>query len=298
MPGPYGEADGWGQPPGPLRTSGTASWSVAAGVLSFTCLFGVGGALAITLGWIAHHEIERSGGRLGGKGLASAGIGLGIANLVFSVVGAAALIALAVRPEPPSSAVAPRPAPTFVAVPPAGTAPAPLPKTAEAPPAAGSAAAPSLPVLPPRIGKIAIVEASPAGDTFEAQLQGQLRESSKAGERLVLWTVRTDCEPCEGVAQALSDARMQRALAKVRLLRADAGSFPQELRLLGIPGGQVPGFTLLDAHGQAVDHINGGEWDADIAVNIAPILDKFLRRSLTERRYPWARPLREGETSL
>jgi hypothetical protein len=295
MPGPYGEADGWGEPPGPLRTSATASWSVAAGVLSFTCLFGVGGALAITLGWIAHHEIERSGGRLGGKGLASAGIGLGIANLVFTIVGAGALIALAVRPEPPSAAVTPRPAPTFVAVPPAGT-PA-LPQTAEAPPA-GSAAAAGLPVLPARIGKIAIVEASPAGDTLEVQLRSQLRESSKAGERLVLWTVTSDCEPCEAVGRALSDARMQRALTKVRLFRADAASFPRELRLLGIPGQQVPGFTLLDAQGRVLDHIHGGEWDADIPANIAPILDKFLGRSLTARRHPWARPLREGETPL
>ncbi|HEX2875387.1 MAG TPA: DUF4190 domain-containing protein [Polyangiaceae bacterium] len=300
MPGPYGEAEGWGEPPGPLRTSGTASWSVAAGVLSFTCLFGVGGALAITLGWIAHNEIERAGGRLGGKGLASAGIGLGIANLVFTIVGAGALIALAVRPEPPSTAVTPRPAPTFVAVPPAGTTPSAAPQAADAPPP-GSAAAPDLaglPVLPPRIGKIAIVEASPAGDTLQVQLQGQLAESSKAGERLVLWTVTTDCEPCEAVARALSDARMQRALAKVRLFRADAASFPRELRLLGIPGVQVPGFTLLDAQGHALDYIHGGEWDADIPANIAPILDKFLRRSLTERRHPWARPLREGETPL
>jgi Domain of unknown function (DUF4190) len=296
MPGPYGEADGWGEPPGPLRTSGTASWSVAAGVLSFTCLFGVGGALAITLGWIAHNEIERSGGRLGGKGLASAGIGLGIANLVFTIVGAGALIALAVRPEPPSAAVTPRPAPTFVPVPP--VAPAPLPESAEAPSAAGSAAAPGLPVLPARIGKIAIVEASPEGDGLQVQLQSQLEASSKAGERLVLWTVSTDCEPCEAVALALSDARMQRALAKVRLFRADAASFPRELRLLGIPGVQVPGFTLLDAQGHALDYIHGGEWDADIPANIAPILDKFLRRSLTERRHPWARPLREGETPL
>lgn len=297
MPGPYGEAEGWGEPPGrgPLATSGTASWSVAAGVLSFTCLFGVGGALAITLGWIAHQEIERSGGRLGGKGLASAGIGLGIANLVFTIVGAGALIALAVRPEPPSAAVTPRPAPTFVAVPPVGTAPSPLPQAADAPPA-GSAAVPGLPALPARIGKIAIVEASAGGDTFEAQLQSQLTESSKAGERLLLWTVTTDCEPCEGVARALSDARMQRALAKVRLFRADAASFPRELRLLGISG--VPGFTLLDAQGHALDHIHGGEWDADIPANIAPILDKFLRRSLTQRRHPWARPLREGETPL
>lgn len=297
MPVPYGDAD-WGQLPGPRRTSGTASWAVAAGVLSFFCLFGFGGALAITLGWIAHHEIERSGGRLGGKGLASAGIGLGIVNLVVTIVGAGALLALAVRPDPPSAAVTPRPPTTFVPVPPAVAAPR-LPSAAPpAPPGTGSVAALGLPALPPRIGKIAIVEASPGGDTLQVQLQSQLEESAKAGERLVLWTVTADCEPCEAVTRALSDARMQRALTKVRLIRADAASFPRELRLLGIPGEQVPGFTLLDARGRVLDHIHDDEWDADIPANIAPILDKFLRRSLTDRRHPWARPLREGEAPL
>src|SRR5207344_556029 len=89
MSGAYGEADEWGQRPGPgpLKTSGTATLALAAGVLSFFCLFGFGGALAIALGWLAHNEIDRSDGRLAGKGLASTGIGLGIANLVFTVVG-------------------------------------------------------------------------------------------------------------------------------------------------------------------------------------------------------------------
>ena len=71
---------------GPLKTSGTATLALASGVLSFLCLWGVGGVLAIVIGWLAHGEIERAEGRLSGKGLASAGIGLGIANVVASVV--------------------------------------------------------------------------------------------------------------------------------------------------------------------------------------------------------------------
>jgi hypothetical protein len=293
MSGAYGEADEWRQPRGPLRTSGTATLALAAGVLSFFCLFGFGGVLAIALGWLAHGEIERSDGRLAGKGLASTGIGLGIANLIVTVVGVGVLVALAVRPEPPSAVLtppAPFPPPAVVAAPSAPPKPAPQAEAVEAPPA--------LPTLPPHIGKIVIVEASTGGDGLEAQLLTQLQESTQAGERLVLWTVTTDCEPCDEVGEALTDTRMQRALGKVRLIRADTADFPQELRQLGIPSGSVPGFTLLDSHAHPLDHIHGGEWDANIPANMAPILDKFLRHTLTQRRYPWARPLREGETPL
>src|SRR5258706_9565260 len=113
MAGDFRGADGWGESPGPVKTSGTATLALGAGVLSFVCLYGFGGILAIALGWIAHGEIERSEGRLTGKGLASTGIGLGIANLVASVVGLGVLVALAVRPDPASLASAP-PAPVPV----------------------------------------------------------------------------------------------------------------------------------------------------------------------------------------
>src|SRR5688572_31215381 len=92
---------------GPLKTSGTATLALASGVLSFLCLWGVGGVLAIVIGWLAHGEIERAEGRVTGKGLANIGIGLGIANVVATVVGVGVLVALAVRPEPPSALVAP-----------------------------------------------------------------------------------------------------------------------------------------------------------------------------------------------
>jgi len=268
--------------------------ALAAGVLSFFCLFGIGGVVAVALGWLAHGEIDRSEGRLTGKGLASTGIGLGIANLVLFVVGIGVLVALAVRPDAPRALRTTPPPPAL----PAPVLPRPAPPPAAAPHAEVAESEPALPALPARVGKIAIVEAAAGPDALESQLLAQLEASAKAGEQVVLWTVTPDCEPCAAVGRALPDARMQRALAKVRLVRADAASFPGELQRLGVPIESVPGFTLLDAHAHALDHIHGGEWDADIPANIAPILDRFLRHSLAPRRHPWSRPLRDGETPL
>jgi hypothetical protein len=295
MSGEMRGAPGWPEPLGPRKTSGTATLALGAGVLSFVCLFGLGGLLAIALGWIAHSEIEKSGGRLGGKGLASVGIGLGITNLVVSVVGVGVLVALAVRAEPAPTAAAPPPPPVLTAP---GTPASPLPRPAPAaPPAEGAEAEAVLPTLPPKVGKIAIIEAS-GGRALEGQLLAQLSESKTAGEQVVLWTVTPDCEPCDAVGRALVDARMQKALGRVRLVRVDAASFPVELRRLGVPIDSVPGFTLLDSQARADDHIHGGEWDADIPANIAPILEKFVKHSFSGRRHPWSRPLRDGETTL
>lgn len=293
FPGPGQPA----QPPGPLKQSGTATLALVSGLASFFCFFGLGGALAIVLGWVAHGEIERSEGRLTGKGLASAGIGLGITNVIATVVGVGVLVALAVRPEPPSALTGPA-VPTVVgpspALPPATPRPpAPAPRVAEAEPEVLN-----LPSLPPQIGKIAVVEATDAGDALEPQLLRQLAESAKSGEHVVLWTVTPGCEPCAAVGRALPDERMQRALSGVRLVRADVHAFAPELLRLGVPIESVPGFTLLDRKAHPLDHIHGGEWGDDIPANIAPILNKFVRRTLSVRRYQWSRPLRDGETPL
>jgi hypothetical protein len=204
-----------------------------------------------------------------------------------------ALVALAIRPDP-ATASAPIAAP-----PPPVRAPISVtdlsPPYPDPPPAPQAVA--TLPALPSHVGKIAIVETGES-DALERQLLTQLAETSRSGERLVLWTVTPDCEPCAAVGRALSDARMQRALSGVRLLRTDASSFAPELARLGVPIESVPGFTLLDARARPLDHIHGGEWGADIPANIAPILDKFVRHTLSTRRYQWTRPLRDGETPL
>jgi hypothetical protein len=291
-------SESWGEPIGPSRTSSTATLSLIAGIASFVCFFGFGGILAIALGWVAYSDIERSQGRLSGKGLASTGIGLGIANLLVTVVGVAAMIALAVRPDPlPASGSRALPLPTLPApVLPPTPSPSLGPSPSATPPQAQIE--PELPTLPAHVGKIAVIEASVGTEGLETQLRRQVAETAKSGEHVVLWTVVPDCEPCAAVGQALSDPRMQRALANVRLVRADVMSFGRELQNIGVPVDETPGFALVDAQGRALDYIHGGEWDADIPANIAPILGKFVRRDLKPRRHPWARPLREGETPL
>src|SRR6185436_2357285 len=180
-------------------------------------------------------------------------------------VGVGVLVAFAFRPDPrPLGVVAPTPVPMLPAPTPPVAAPVP-------PPAGAAEAEASLPTLPPHVGKIAIVEAGAGADALEGQLLTQLHESAKSGQSVVLWTVTPDCEPCAAVGRALPDARMQHALAGVRLVRADATSFAPELRSLGVPIDAFPGFTLLDAHAHPLDHIHGGEWGADIPANIAPI---------------------------
>ncbi len=293
MQGAYPPLPQHGPDTGPAKTSGTATLALVSGILSFTCLWGLGGVLAIIIGWLAHGEIERAEGRVTGKGLASVGIGLGITNVVVTVVGLGVLVALAIRPDPPTAAAPPPPPVTAAPIfPPA--APTPLPAPSEA-----LAEAPEpLPSLPAQVGKIAIVEGNASGDALRRLLLSELASSAKVGEKVVLWTVTSECEPCAAVGRALPDARMQRALAGVRLVRVDAVTQGVELQRLGVPIESVPGFTLLDAQARPLDYIHGGEWGDDIPANIAPILDKFLRRTLTVRRYRWTRPLRDGETSL
>ncbi len=295
MQGAFPRPDAVNPVPPAAKASGTAVAAVVAGVLSFLCIYGVGGILAITLGWLAHSEIERAEGRLTGKRLASVAVGLGILNVIASIVAVGVLVAYAVRPDPPSSApprappVAVRPAPPALAAPTQPPAAAP-----------GAGATPrettGLPSLPGVIGKLAVVDVS--GQALEPLLLAQLKQGAKLGENVVLWTVAPDCDPCAAVGKALVDARMQRALAGIRLVRADIASSRVELAQLGVPLDAIPGFTLLDARARPLDHIHGGEWGDDVPANIAPILDKFVRRTLSSRRFPWVRPLRDGETPL
>ena len=70
-------------PGGRAATSGKAIASLSLGVLFvFACLSGIP---AILFGRVAHGDIHRSGGRLRGKGLAVAGIALGVLDCLLTV---------------------------------------------------------------------------------------------------------------------------------------------------------------------------------------------------------------------
>lgn len=75
------------QAPIVAETSGWAIFSLIAGILGWLGVFGVGGLAAIIAGHIAKSHIHNSKGRMGGDGLATAGLVLGYLNVGLAVIG-------------------------------------------------------------------------------------------------------------------------------------------------------------------------------------------------------------------
>ena len=285
-----------GEPTRPAETSGTAVASVVAALICPA----VGGLFGLALGVTARGEILRSEGRYRGVWLANTGIIIGAINLIGSVVGFAALVAVLARPSPPSPP-SPPPSPPGPIVSPAPTSVVPGPSPTGTPrsttPTPGRMSVDDG-VIVTEVGNVTLVDIGPAVRSLEAELDSQ-RDSAKAkGEQVVVWLVWPNCEPCNGVAASLPDARMQKALGSIRLVRIDVTEFSRDLKRLGIPTTPVPGFALLGARNRPVDFVHGGEWDADIAVNIAPVLEQFVRGKYDKRRHPWRGGQRDDETPI
>jgi len=273
------------------KTNGASIFAFIASLSGFFCFLGVGGALGVVLGLIARGEISRAGGRESGRGLATAAIALGLLNVCLAVIGAAVGITYLARTKPVSAT---RSAPTVAApkVRSPSSPPHPAKAAKTAPP---SRASRELGSQTTTLGEITLADIS--GD-LENELDAQRKLSAAAGETLVLWLVVPNCKPCDGVAAALTSREAQKALAKVRFVRVDRDDYQPELDRLDVPTEKIPGFALLDARSHARDFIHGGEWDADIAPNIAPVLGKFAHGGYAKRRYPWRGPARDDETQL
>lgn len=93
-PPPDQRPDDVAPPPASLATAPPTNTmaivSFVLGVLSFVCLWGIGGVLAIVLGAIGLGRAGRTGGE--GRGLSIAGIVLGIVNLLVAIVGIVVLV--------------------------------------------------------------------------------------------------------------------------------------------------------------------------------------------------------------
>lgn len=274
----------------PQKLNTTALLAAFAGVLGF-CFWGIGGVLAIVLGLAARAEIARSAGRESGQAAAIAGIALGALNVASCIIGIAVGIALLARPAAPSSTLA---APKVVAAPPVPTASA-----SAAPRAAPENASREHSVREARFGSVRLVDVAAAEDkSLRRILENQQRAASLAQERVVLFVVGPNCLPCNGFMLALPDTRMQTALRNVRLVRVDASEFAPDLGALGIPAETVPGFALLAAGQRVSDYVDGGEWDADIAQNIAPVLGPFIQGKYRVRRRHFQSEDRADRTAL
>src|SRR5947208_17155169 len=76
------------------RTPPVAIWSLILAVLSFTCGWLFTAIPAVICGHIARAEIRKSGGALGGKGIATAGLVLGYIALVLGIMGIPLLVSM------------------------------------------------------------------------------------------------------------------------------------------------------------------------------------------------------------
>jgi len=180
------------------------------------------------------------------------------------------------------------------------TAPAHSEVPAAPPASATSAAAASpAPLATTRlshVGPLEVVELGLDATSLGSALADHLHEARR-GQRamLVLVTEDVECPPCRGLDDALRDARVQEALGRVRLVRVSRAVFKEELAALGWQTDVLPMLLRLDEGLTLLDAIHGGEWDADIPENIAPVLGAFARGSYRERRHPRWTPVRRSQ---
>jgi len=201
----------------------------------------------------------------------------------------ASLLAAAPPSAPASAAPAASAAPTDQP-----SAPAP---GAAVPPASQPASADSLPrkTTLSRIGKIAVVDVGVEGRrTLAEELAEQRALAQAESQTLLLMTTRYGSQGFRDVDAALTDPLLQAALTNVRLVRTDVVFFQSELTEIGVPTDAIPWFALLGPDLTPRDGIDGGEWDDDIARNIAPVLGAFVHGSYKTRRQTWKPPKGKG----
>lgn len=268
---------------------------VVSGLLGFICAPGVGGVLAVVLGWTAHQELRPASGATSSKPaerLALAALGLGTANVVFVAVALSGGVA-AFDEGPSLRDIASERTPSLdrgaLREPPAAYRPNPAEPRHRSENSTQRSA---------RIGQIELVDIGTNVDSLSGELARQMRIARHDGSRLLLWVSAPDCAPCKGVASALSDRRLQQALERTRVVRVNRDEFAPELDAIGIPYQAIPGFALLDAEIRPVDYLDGGEWDEDVPHNIAPVLAGFMRGNYNMRRRAWHGATRRKITAL
>jgi len=279
-PGMPGTAPGMVPPPPPAPTSAAATASLVLAILGSMCLGPIGAIAAIILGAVALWDIHSSQGKKSGSVLAWVGLVIGsLTTLAY-----AAVILLLVYTGS-SAASSPAPPPIYM--------PPPLPTATAVPsPSPGTGTTETLEVrtTETHVGAVTVVDIGLSEPSLDAALRKQRSIAEREGHKLVLQTTSSRCRPCQGVAAALSDPKMQTALTGVRLVRVDVRDFHEELTDLGIPHESIPGFFFLGTDMSPRDGIHGGEWDDDVADNIAPVVGPFVRGTYTRRRHPYLAP--------
>ena len=243
--------------PPPAGTESKASIALILGILSVFCFGILSGIPAIILGFMSRRDIERSGQTLGGGGMAVGGIVTGALGSLMSLATAGIMIFAFMAPTPRTSPL-PVPSPT------SGTTAAPAKITA--------------------VGAIKVVELSTSEGPLETQLTEERTHALGEGSTLLVQTTASWSPDCKEISAALYDKRLQKALDHVTLVRVDVDAFAAELTALKMYTASVPFFFKVDAGAHPTDSVSGDEWDDNTAANIAPVLESFVRGTLTKTR--------------
>jgi hypothetical protein len=251
----------------------------------------VGAIGAIVMGWVARREVAARPLVRKGHTLATLGMALGIvmtvgwsaaAGVGFWVYNQRQVeLAEDATPSPPVVAAVPEPPETEVSEPQVRMSPTPSPTPSGSVPRETVAR---------REGTITLVSVGVGALSLADELNKQRKEAEAAGQTLLVMTTRDPCVPCRGVDASLASPQLQAALSGVRLVRVDIDVFKDDLDQLRIQRQRFPGFFLLAPDLSPRDGIDGGEWDDDIPVNIAPVLGPFVKGKYTQRRQSF-RPL-------
>ncbi|WP_394848984.1 DUF4190 domain-containing protein [Pendulispora brunnea] len=261
----------------PIPNESKAVTSLVFGVLSISCMGILAGIPAVVLGLLARRDIARSGGALGGKGMANAGIVLGaftsvltVGTILFMVVVPLVMGGMSVYSSPSISSATPPPA---YSAPPYGS-PAP---------SAGSENESSTTVTR---GALRVIEPHRGSGSLERQLMDAFSQAKEKGRVVLVETAARASSASHEFDSSLSDRRMQRALSTVDIVRVDVDEFESELSSMRMYTEAVPYFYKIDAAARPTDAISADEWDANIPQNMAPVLESFVAGTLRKRRSP------------
>jgi hypothetical protein len=134
------------------------------------------------------------------------------------------------------------------------------------------------------IGKITVVDLGIGEASLKAAVVRELTTAKAAGEDVLVMTCVKAPGPCLDVEKSLSDPLLQTALEKIRVVRINIEVFRDDIAKLGLQVDPYPVYALFTADGTPRDAIDGGEWEADIPENIAPVLGPFVKGDLKKRK--------------
>jgi hypothetical protein len=272
----YGSPHIYPAPPaGVASTESSATASLVLGIASLTCFGIFAGIPAIIFGVIARKRIADSNGALRGEGVAVGGIVTGALGSVLSVV-TLVLFMLGVLGGIYGAMTAP-------------TASSTAQESASAEVERNDDGAETESIGPhvhehESAAPMTVVDLARNGGPLKTQLESEAKNAAAAGQTLLVQTTATKCNACREIAIAMRESELDEVLSGVRLVRVDIDAFKSELRAAGLSEPSLPWFFLLDSTLRPRDAISADEWDANVAENIAPVLDEFVRGTFTERR--------------